>query len=185
MNPVYPAALELQRFVKARDWRFCIIGGLAVVRWGEPRATDDVDISLLVELGEERQYIEKLLKKFRSRIPDAKEFALQNRVLLLTATNGVAIDVGLASFAYEIEVIERATPFRFDKGVNLVTASAEDLIILKLLAERPIDLFDIRGILVRQQHLDWNYLTSRLHGLSELKPETDMLSLLESLRPSS
>ena len=185
MNPVYAAAVEMLKFVRARKWRFSIIGGLAVVRCGEVRATDDVDISLLVELGDERPYIDKLLKKFKSRFPDAAEFALQNRVLLLTASNGVSMDVGLASFSYDIEVVERASSYRFHKGVNLVTASAEDLVILKLLAERPIDLFDIRGILVRQQHLDWNYLTSRLHGFSELKPETDMLALLESLRPSS
>ena len=184
MNPVYEAAVELQQFVKRQRWRFCVIGGLAVYRWGEIRATKDVDISLLVELGDERQYIEKLLKKFKSRIPDAAEFALQNRVLLLTGSNGTPIDIGLASFTYEVEVVERATPFRFDKGVNVVTASAEDLIILKLLAERPIDLFDIRGILVRQPQLDWSYLTSRLAGLAELKPDTDMAALLESLRPS-
>ena len=65
-----------------------------------------------------------------------------------------------------------------------MTASAEDLIILKLLAERPIDLFDIRGILVRQPQLDWSYLTSRLNGLAELKPDTDMIGLLEQLRPN-
>lgn len=182
MNPLYEAAKELQQFVHRKKWRFCVIGGLAVVRWGEVRATQDVDVSLLVELGDERKYAEALLKKFTSRIPDALEFALQNRVLLLTASNGVSIDVGLASFTYEVEVMDRATPFQFDRGVKLVTASAEDLVILKLLAERPIDLFDIRGILVRQSTLDWDYLRSRLAGLEELKPETDMVSLLESLR---
>ena len=98
MNPVYEAAVELQQFVKRQRWRFCVIGGLAVYRWGEIRVTKYVDISLLVELGDERQYIEKLLKKFKSRIPGAAEFALQNRVLLLTASNGIPIDIGLASF---------------------------------------------------------------------------------------
>ena len=184
MNPLYEAAKELQQFVRRRKWRFCIIGGLAVVRWGEVRATQDVDVSLLVELGEERRYVEALLKKFASRIPDALEFAILNRVLLLTASNGVSIDIGLASFTYEIEVVDRATSFPFDRGVDLVTASAEDLIILKLLAERPIDLIDIRGILVRQPKLDWNYLWSRLAGLKELKPDSDMISLLEQMRPS-
>ena len=109
MNPVYEAAVELQRFVKRQKWRFCVIGGLAVFRWGEIRATKDVDISLLVELGDEARYIDDLLKKFASRIPDAKEFAIQNRVLILIASNGVPIDIGLASFTYEIEVVDRAT----------------------------------------------------------------------------
>ena len=40
-------AAGLQNFCEARDWRFCFIGGLAVQRWGEPRGTIDVDLTLL------------------------------------------------------------------------------------------------------------------------------------------
>ena len=46
-NDVLDAALRLQEFCRARDWRFCFIGGLAVQKWGEPRVTDDVDLTLL------------------------------------------------------------------------------------------------------------------------------------------
>ena len=49
MNALYEAALEVQGFFQSRQWRFCIIGGLAVVRWGQPRATQDVDFCLLTE----------------------------------------------------------------------------------------------------------------------------------------
>jgi len=38
MTPVLVAAIEIQQFCQAREWPFCIIGGLAVLRWGEPRA---------------------------------------------------------------------------------------------------------------------------------------------------
>ena len=53
MNPVFEAALEVQRFLQERHWRFCIIGGVALQRWGEPRATVDVDLTLLTGFGEE------------------------------------------------------------------------------------------------------------------------------------
>lgn len=50
MNPLFAAALELQRFFAARQWRFCFIGGLAVQRWGEPRLTLDVDCTEALEV---------------------------------------------------------------------------------------------------------------------------------------
>lgn len=40
MLEVYRAAADLQRRFRERDWRFCLIGGLALQRWGEPRVTD-------------------------------------------------------------------------------------------------------------------------------------------------
>ncbi len=47
MNGLFEAAFEVQTFMQARSWSFCLIGGLAVIRWGEPRMTQDIDLSLL------------------------------------------------------------------------------------------------------------------------------------------
>lgn len=44
-------AAELQGFLAAQGWRFCIIGGVATIRWGEPRLTRDVDVSLFSGFG--------------------------------------------------------------------------------------------------------------------------------------
>lgn len=43
MTPLLEAAAELQTVCGAHGWRYCFIGGLAVLRWGEPRETVDVD----------------------------------------------------------------------------------------------------------------------------------------------
>ena len=53
MSKLYDAALEVQSFCHRQNWRACIIGGLAVIRWGEHRTTEDVDFSLLCDLGDE------------------------------------------------------------------------------------------------------------------------------------
>ena len=53
MLEVYRAAAELQRRFQDRGWRFCLIGGLALQRWGEPRETIDVDVTLLTGFGDE------------------------------------------------------------------------------------------------------------------------------------
>lgn len=47
MNPIFAAAYDLQAFCERAGWRFCFIGGVAVQRWGEPRFTQDADLTLL------------------------------------------------------------------------------------------------------------------------------------------
>jgi hypothetical protein len=47
MTRLIQVAVELQGFLDAKAWRNCIIGGIAVQRWGEPRLTVDVDVTLL------------------------------------------------------------------------------------------------------------------------------------------
>jgi hypothetical protein len=53
VNEVFRAASELQSVCEAQGWRFCFIGGLAQIRWGEPafagRSQDWVGIEPLIE----------------------------------------------------------------------------------------------------------------------------------------
>ena len=44
------AAAQLQAFLLRERWSFCFIGGVAVQRWGEPRFTRDIDLTLLPSL---------------------------------------------------------------------------------------------------------------------------------------
>ena len=183
MNGLFEAGLEIQQFLQGRNWQFCIIGGLAVVRWGRPRATQDVDVSLLTGLGSEEQYVVPLLDAFPGRIPDAKRFALENRVVLASASNGVPLDITLAAFPYEQRVIGRASRFEFAPGVALVTASAEDLIVLKAFAGRDQDWADVVGIVVRQSTaIDWEYVINELAALCQLTGQTDSLDRLQAMR---
>lgn len=55
MLEVYRAAADLQDRCRASGWRFCVIGGLALQRWGEPRETIDVDVTLLTGFGRNRR----------------------------------------------------------------------------------------------------------------------------------
>lgn len=173
------AALEVQGALTAAGVRSCVIGGLAVQRWGEPRATQDVDFTMLAPVGEERPALDLLLGSFAPRRSDALTFAIANRVLLIQATNRVAVDVGLAGSDYEVEVLERSSPWAY-RGTSLVTCSAEDLVLYKLVAGRARDVADIEGILRRQgANLDVGRI--RRYGLlfAELKEEPELLRPLE------
>src|SRR2546422_2006643 len=98
---VLAAAGEVQRFCQQQGWRFCFIGGVALQRWGEPRLTQDVDLTLLTGFGDEEKFVNSLLKEFIPRRPDAREFALSHRVLLIETRKGVGVDVALGAFPFE------------------------------------------------------------------------------------
>lgn len=176
MNLLYEAAKEVADFMRRRKWKFCIIGGLAVQRWGEPRTTLDVDITLLTGFGEEEAFAAPLLECFKARIPEALSFAMRNRVLLLTTSNGKDIDISFGALPFENEMMARATPFKFAPGVMLMTCTAEDLVIMKAFAARTRDWLDVEGIIVRQQgHLDRRYILRHLALLCDLKETPEIL----------
>lgn len=181
MNALFDAASEIQCFLQARSWPFCIIGGIAVIRWGEVRMTQDVDLSLLTKFGEEDPYIRELLAAFPGRISNAAAFARQYRVLLVSASNGVDLDISLAALPFEESMIQRATSFAYTPECDLITCSAEDLIVLKAFANRSKDWLDVEGIVIRQGDcLDVPYIFSQLTPFCELKDEGQ--KILEQLR---
>ncbi len=53
MNALIRAAADLQAVCVAQRWKFCFTSGLAVQRWGEPRETVDVDLTVLTGFGDE------------------------------------------------------------------------------------------------------------------------------------
>jgi hypothetical protein len=182
LAPVLRAAVEVQRFCRRQRWRFCIIGGLAVQRWGQPRVTTDVDLTLLTGFGDEDAFITKLLAQFKPRRRDAADFALRSRVLLLETARGTAIDVALGGLPFEQRCVKRATSHNFDRGCRLVTCSAEDLLVHKCFAGREIDWFDVEGIAARQRgKLDLKLIRRELAPLLELKGAPEAMARFDEL----
>jgi hypothetical protein len=170
VNPIFAAALEIQVFCEDRGWRFCFIGAVAVQRWGEPRLTEDVDLTILTDYGAEDPYIDALLSRFRARREDARSFARQYRVVLLESGGGVPIDVALGAMPFEARTVDRASHFVVAPGAALLTCSAEDLIVFKVFAGRAKDWLDVEGIVLRQRgKLNADQIWEELTPLLELK----------------
>ncbi len=183
MTEVLSAADELQTFCQHRRWRFCLIGGLALLRWGEPRETIDANLTLLTGFGGEEPFIQALLGRFESRVTDGMKFALDHRVHLLRAPSGVGLDIALGGLPFEESAVQRATPFEYLPGLTLTTCSAEDLIVMKAFAARAKDWMDVEGILIRQAgKLDWEHVFHHLRPLAELKGAPGILVELENRR---
>lgn len=183
MTEVIRAAIELQSVCKTQGWRYCFIGGLALQRWGEPRETIDVDLTLLTGFGKEERFVEILLGRFDARIENAADFALTRRVLLLRAPSGVGLDIALGGLPFEESAVARSSEFIFPDDKAVRTCSAEDLIVMKAFAARAKDWIDIEGIIIRQTgHLNWGYIRSQIEPLVELKGAPEILMELEKRR---
>ena len=188
MNPLLAAALEIQAFCRAQSWRFCFIGGLAVQRWGEPRLTQDADLTVITGFGGEAPFVDAFLASFEGRLPDAREFALRNRVLLLRSSGGVPLDVALGAMPFEERAVSRASDFTIAPDVVILTCGAEDLVVFKAFAGRPRDWLDIEGIAIRHAgRLDERLIWAELAPLLELKESPEdarrLHAILDRARP--
>ena len=182
MNPIFAAALEIQEFCVARQFRFCFIGGLAVQRWGEPRLTVDVDLTLLTGFGAEESFVDALLGAFRARRVDARAFALRYRVLLLESSGSIPLDISLGAMPFEERTVARASGFEVETGSSLTTCSAEDLIVHKVFADRAQDWLDVEGIAIRQSgRLDEALIGAELRPLLALKGTPEAEERLQGL----
>ena len=177
-------ALRVQRAAEELGRPHCLIGGVAVQRWGEPRATRDVDAMIFTDLHNEADVIDHLLSRFDPRRTDAAAFALMSRVLLmLDPRHDTGVDVALGAFDYDRNAAARSTLCEYEPGFALRTCSAEDLIIYKAFAGRVIDWHDIKGILIRQQgKLDFALIDRELPPLLELAEHFERLDEWEALK---
>ncbi len=183
MHELLELAVELQSFCLQRHWKFCFIGGLVVQHWSEPRNTKDVDLTLLTGFGNEETYIDEWLRHYAPRRPDARDFALTRRVLLLWSGRQLAIDVALGALPFEEDSVRRASEVEVVRGVTLRFCSAEDLIVMKAFANRDRDWRDVETTIQRQRHfLEWEYILKQLKPLVLLKEEPEIMRRLDTLR---
>jgi len=181
MKDLIESARDLQDILEGLELPFCFIGGLANLQWGEPRLTQDLDLTVLARWGDEERIIDLLLANLSPRIEDARQFAVNNRVLLLTTEEGIPIDLALGSLPFEEVAIDRSRNINLG-GIAIRLCSAEDLVIMKAFANRNRDWSDIDGILVRQQaNLDSSYILEQIRILGEAKPGEGIADRLEAL----
>ena len=178
--PDLDAAVEVLTALRELSHQACLIDGVALQRWGQPRLTTDVDVSVLAPFGAEDSIIKDLVGRFQPRVANAEQFAADRRVLLIKASNGVSIDVALAAFPFEIEALERATPWIPSGTPGFVTCSAEDLVLYKLVAARGRDLADMESIVRRQgSRLDVDRIRRWGREFADLKEDPDLLRPFE------
>lgn len=159
MSDPLEAAWEIHQFLTAQQVPYAIIGGLAVQHWGEPRLTVDLDVTVSVPAERTETFVRGVTARFVPRVEHPQAFARDTRVIPIRASNGCPVDISLAIPGYEDLVMARVVEYEVEPGRRLRFCSAEDLVIHKAVAGRPLDVQDIEGIVFRQRKaLDAEYV---------------------------
>lgn len=185
-NQVLVFAAEVTRVLDELGLEACVIGGVANARWGEPRHTADVDVTISLQFGMESEAVRKLLSRFSSRIEEPEKFAAESRILLLESSTGIGLDASLGGFPFEVRMMLRSSLWNVPQHGEIRTCSAEDLVVLKAFANRPQDWIDIEKVIIRQgARLGRAMIIEELTPLAVLKEEPEILDQLEVLFQSN
>jgi len=144
-----------------------VIDGQAVLIHGEPRFTRDIDITLRIDTNQ----VERIFKIARELslkpIEDATEAFVKRNALLPVEEQEtkIVIDFIFSFLPYERQAIQRARPI-FIGTAPVRFATAEDTIIHKLFAGRPLDIVDVKSIVNNTRDIDTSYLKKWLKDFS-------------------
>jgi hypothetical protein len=164
---------QVDVFLKEHAIPYVVIGGIANAVRGEPRATHDADLKVMVQgmtIAEFRALAETRFKPYRRPWLGRAESVL---IISLEAAPDMIVDMLVAVLPYEEQAIRRAELIEVE-GLALPVCTAEDLVIHKAIADRPKDWLDIEKILLRQgDRLDVEYVHSWLIEFADAleKPE--------------
>jgi hypothetical protein len=167
MTALERAVVDIAAALESLRIDYMIVGGIANAILGEPRATIDVDVTVVVENPALSAAIAGLGLLFKTAVPDPDAFVRRTRVLPLDTADGIRIDVIFALLSFEREAVRRATTVMFGRrGVRVVTA--EDLLLMKMISDRPRDLADAEALTRRRAGtLDLTYLEPRIREFAE------------------
>lgn len=150
---------------------YMIIGGQALLIYGEPRLTRDIDITLGIT-PERYKDIEELAKDLSLKMlpEDPLDFLKKTMVLpLIDEESGIRIDFIFSFSEYEKTALKRVNRIKID-DTEVCYASVEDVIIHKIISGRERDIEDARTILLKNKKIDEKYI---LKWLSEFEKILD------------
>lgn len=184
--PVEPAAVavlaDLSKVLE--PWGpWYVFGAQAVSAYGLPRLSADVDVTLSLQPDDPGRFASAMaVGGFTLRVDDP-EFVRTTRVMPFVHTStGMPLDVVLAGSGLETEFLRRARVIDLG-GTAVPVIDPADLIIAKVLAGRPKDLDDARGVWrALAPELDAKRIVSILTMLEEALAQSDLVVAFEAIR---
>ena len=163
---------------------YMIIGGQAVLLYGEPRLTKDIDITLGIGI-DKLPDLKKIAKnlKLKSLVEKVDDFVQKTMVFpSQDQASGIRVDFIFSFSPYEKLAIKRSIPIIFS-NIPIQFASLEDVIIHKIFAKRPRDLEDVRTILIKNPEYDIQYINKWLEKF-DLSLEENFLETFKKIAPT-
>ena len=176
--------IRVSNALRSEELPFMLIGGQAVLLHGQPRLTEDIDITL----GVSPEALPLVLNACREAsldiLPDDPA-GFVNETYVLPAVDpafSIRLDFIFSDLPYERQAIERAVMVELHDA-SIPFASAEDLILHKLFSGRPRDIEDIRGVVrIRGESLDWDYIGYWTEEFSAVSGKENLPALLSEIR---
>lgn len=164
---------------------YMIIGGQAVLLYGEPRLTRDIDITLGADIDQLEELLVVTQELTLKPIPkDPATFVKETMVFPVIEENtGIRVDFIFSYTPYENQAIRRAKSVLI-KDQAVFFASPEDVIIHKIFARRPRDLEDVRTILLKNPNLDLSYIRDWLKEFDASSEQPHFLTTFQKLLES-
>lgn len=164
---------------------YMVIGGQALLVYGEPRLTKDIDVTLGIgveRFGDIQTLAEGLGWKILADSPG--NFVRETWVLpCQEPSSGIRIDFIFSFSPYEKQAMKRVRQLPVGKA-KIRFASLEDLLIHKIVAGRPRDLEDVRTVLLKNARVDTVYVKKWL-GQFERSLSKPFLKCFEEIRDAA
>jgi hypothetical protein len=178
LPPLLDATLELAKALNQFQVQYALIGGLAAGYRTHPRFTRDLDFLLNVP----QIALPKLLEDLKRRgfefdtLATIQEWTQHHMVVM--SFHGIRVDWLKSLIPAYVHVLDHATEENwFNQPIRI--ASAEGLILLKLLAFRPQDQVDIENLIAAQRdNLDLEWIRTEWATVASLD-DPRMQRLLE------
>jgi predicted nucleotidyltransferase len=154
---------RVARELKKASIPYMVIGGQAVLLYGEPRLTRDIDITLGIGVSELAR-IKKVLPAMGLKLLVKKVQEFVERTMVLPTKDresDIRVDFIFSFSPYERQAIGRARDIKVGRS-QVKFASLEDVVIHKVISARPRDLEDIKSILVKNPKYDSDYISGWL-----------------------
>lgn len=153
-------------FLEKAEVDYLLIGGVAVGVWGRPRVTEDVDFIIFLP----RENVKNLTKCAKSISLEFKEVPNPQlpQTSIFRISQGIYhADFIIASTEFEKSALQRKVKIKLF-GKNVFVPTKEDLLLLKIIPARKIDIFDAENIAQRHSgKLDEKYLINWAEKLSD------------------
>ncbi len=159
-----------------------MFGAQAVIAYGVPRLSADVDITLALRPDTPERFARDMQAAGFSLPVDDADFVRRTRVMpFVHVATGMPLDIVLAGSGLEDEFLDRAMPMNIG-GLVVPVIEPGDLIIAKVLAGRPKDIDDASALWrLHGRSVDAGRVREMLRLLEEALAQSDLVATFERI----
>ncbi|MEW6608452.1 MAG: nucleotidyltransferase [bacterium] len=158
---------KIVSFLNKNGYNYLVIGGIAVGVLGEARFTEDVDLCLFIKKKDVLDFLKKAHEEGFSFNKERIKAQMKIAGVFQISIEDFHIDFIIASTDFEKTALTRRSLITLH-SVSGYFPTPEDMIIFKVIPNRPGDIIDAEGIVIRHKgKLDEKYLISWAQKLSD------------------